>query len=655
MSSFFPSSLSCLSFIVFVTLFLLLFCEKSVVLCDNKYLIHNASELIEFSNNVYDGTNYFGTTVYLVSDIEFDDELSKQYLPPGEYWHGYFKGTFDGQGYTVSNLKMKTDFGYVGLIGYTQGSTVRNVVLDSSCVIASDCPTDNYGLYIGSVLGGCDSYGNPCLVENSVNMATVTFIGNTTELGWGMTFIGGIVGQMEKRPYDVTVRNCVNYGTLERSGNYVVTTYFGGIVGDSQGILIQNCLNYGDVFHNETRGTFYTGGIVGYAIYGENTLENCVSAGRATNMSDNGNTGTLAGSSSSSLNASHCFWTSDSEYGNVSGKGTYTITDSSLVTLNSTVLKELNEYVESNNWNKWILNANNSTVSFETDNSEKDVIFSSQLILLPDLAGNNESNFSGWYMDPGLFNSLNAYEVTEDTKFYSSYGILCTVTFVLNNGGSISSQQTKVIKYNEPYGTLPEISRTGYSFSGWFTEDFGGDKIESDSVVGILNDHSLYAQWVINNYTLTFIFNNGVEPKVMILDYNASINYPEDPTREGYIFSGWDGNVTGMPANNLNITAQWIKLSQYVKITFGSSDLTEKEIKIIIEKYSPDEYFIEKIDKTEDNIVVIVKFKDTTSANNFVESIEISTEITGVNFLQEEAYSLATVFQVDLFMFNLII
>ena len=48
-----------------------------------KVKISNANDLIEFSNNVNSGTSYEGTTVYLGSDIDFTDELSKQFEPIG--------------------------------------------------------------------------------------------------------------------------------------------------------------------------------------------------------------------------------------------------------------------------------------------------------------------------------------------------------------------------------------------------------------------------------------------------------------------------------------------------------------------------------------------------------------------------------------------
>ena len=43
-----------------------------------------------------------------------------------------------------------------------------------------------------------------------------------------------------------------------------------------------------------------------------------------------------------------------------------------------------------------------------------------------------------------------------------------------------------------------------------------------------------------------------------VLDFGATIVYPESPKRKGFTFNGWDNSITSMPAYDLNITAQWL-------------------------------------------------------------------------------------------------
>ncbi len=66
-----------------------------------------------------------------------------------------------------------------------------------------------------------------------------------------------------------------------------------------------------------------------------------------------------------------------------------------------------------------------------------------------------------------------------------------TVTFNAN-GGSVSEASRKV-NYGSTVGTLPNASRSGYSFKGWYTSASGGTKISASQV--IKSNVTYYAQW----------------------------------------------------------------------------------------------------------------------------------------------------------------
>ena len=232
-----------------------------------EYHINSSSGFIEFSKNVSSGTNYSGTTVFLDADIEFSDGLSEQFEPVGTS-SNYFQGTFDGQGYTISNLAIKSSSQYVGLFGYSKGATIRNVVLDSSCSVVSSY-SGSYNIYVGGVVGRCYGYNGPCAIENNVNMGSVAFTGNITGTS-GFLYLGGIAGELYALIREIIVRNCANYGSLSHSGTSG-WVYIGGIVGYSRGsspktVYIQNSLNYGTITHNGTTSVhLHIGRILGYA------------------------------------------------------------------------------------------------------------------------------------------------------------------------------------------------------------------------------------------------------------------------------------------------------------------------------------------------------------------------------------------------------
>ena len=70
-----------------------------------------------------------------------------------------------------------------------------------------------------------------------------------------------------------------------------------------------------------------------------------------------------------------------------------------------------------------------------------------------------------------------------------------TVTFEKNDGSG-DNAGTRTVTYDAKYGTLPTLSRTGYTFTGWFTAASGGTQVTSDTIVKITEDQTLYAHWV---------------------------------------------------------------------------------------------------------------------------------------------------------------
>ena len=113
------------------------------------------------------------------------------------------------------------------------------------------------------------------------------------------------------------------------------------------------------------------------------------------------------------------------------------------------------------------------------------------------------------------------------------------------NGGTVTQKQ-KSVSSGAKYGSLPVPKRTGYNFSGWYTDASAGTKITSASRVNAQGSQTLYAQWVAKNYTVTFNAQGGtVTPKSAIVTYDQSIGSLPAPTRSGYTFVGWYTKTSG--------------------------------------------------------------------------------------------------------------
>ena len=119
------------------------------------------------------------------------------------------------------------------------------------------------------------------------------------------------------------------------------------------------------------------------------------------------------------------------------------------------------------------------------------------------------------------------------------------------------------------------FTRAGYTQVGWSTVD-GGEKVYGFEDVYTQNEAlTLYPVWNTNKYTITFETNGGSEIAPITQDYGTEITAPDNPTRKGYTFKGWDKEIPEtMPAENITVKAQW-EINQYT-ITFdtnGGSDI----------------------------------------------------------------------------------
>ena len=118
------------------------------------------------------------------------------------------------------------------------------------------------------------------------------------------------------------------------------------------------------------------------------------------------------------------------------------------------------------------------------------------------------------------------------------------------------------------------FTRKGYTQVGWSTVD-GGEKVYGFEDVYTQNEAlTLYPVWNANQYTITFDTNGGSDIAPITQDYGAEITAPDNPTRKGYTFKGWDKEIPEtMPAENMTVKAQW-EINQYT-ITFDTNGGSE--------------------------------------------------------------------------------
>lgn len=113
-----------------------------------------------------------------------------------------------------------------------------------------------------------------------------------------------------------------------------------------------------------------------------------------------------------------------------------------------------------------------------------------------------------------------------------------TLTFD-GNGGGTPSPTSKTITYDSTYGTLATVSRTGYTFNGWWTAATGGSRITENTKVTVTSNQTLYAHWTVNNYTVTWN-GNGASLDAKLWSYAGSTGYTSSNSgsNSSYTYSG---------------------------------------------------------------------------------------------------------------------
>ena len=248
----------------------------------NPYMISTVSQL-QAINNDPDAHYKLAGNIDL-SGLDFE--------PIGNVDAGPFTGSFDGNGYTISNLTVDSGK-YAGLFGYNEGQ-VTDVTLSkvsvqgtkyvagvvayndetgtvSECEVRSGKITAADGLskmYAGGVVG----YNSGTFEGYSYNGADI----NTSDSN-GNIYAGGIIGYSS---------STVSF-SADNKGNMTADnkgyTYMGGIAGYGESINLFECINYGELYVANLNNGYKISGLIG--AYNKSTIYNC------------GNNGDLVGES----------------------------------------------------------------------------------------------------------------------------------------------------------------------------------------------------------------------------------------------------------------------------------------------------------------------------------------------------------------------
>ena len=231
---------------------------KEDELDQNTTYIYTLEDLKAFRDKVNNGNNFYKKTVKLMSSIDLEN---KEWNPIGTS-SNQFKGTFDGNYQTISNLKITGYNSNVGLFGFTSDGVIKNLIVNNAEVSGR--------LNVAAVAG------TPYTSEFSNIKLTGDVKVN------GMSYVGAVGGKNAYANWNnITVNvnegSYVKANSIENQNAY--RTYVGGVIGfaGEGNHKFSNITSNIDVYGS----TCDVGGIVGIAHYG-NVFENCKSTGNVT-------------------------------------------------------------------------------------------------------------------------------------------------------------------------------------------------------------------------------------------------------------------------------------------------------------------------------------------------------------------------------------
>lgn len=165
------------------------------------------------------------------------------------------------------------------------------------------------------------------------------------------------------------------------------------------------------------------------------------------------------------------------------------------------------------------------------------------------------------------------------------------------NGGTCGTAG-KNVKYGTNYGELPVPVRDGCDFMGWYTEKDGGNQVFDRTMVSTLSDHTIYAHWKENGFTVSYnpgiSVPGGIGTMADVKGVSGAYKLPECGymAPSGKKFKVWEadgkeyapGDVITV-SKNITVTAVWEDIEKTAVIidedvqTFGY-DAAEKSFVI---------------------------------------------------------------------------
>ena len=158
----------------------------------------------------------------------------------------------------------------------------------------------------------------------------------------------------------------------------------------------------------------------------------------------------------------------------------------------------------------------------------------------------------GWYTTPDFTTQVTSGTTVTTARDHTLYAKWTANTYTVTldaNGGTVTPTTLSVVydgKYGDRYNnSLPLAKRDGYTFNGWYTDKIGGLEVEYFHLVSKAANHTIYARWTPNTYTVTLNGGGGAGTNLTSYTYGKGAVLPTDWTKQCAKFEGWYTAQTG--------------------------------------------------------------------------------------------------------------
>ena len=505
----------------------------------NPYLIEDVEDLKLLAKKVNSGETYEGKYFKQTADIDLNNETN--WTPIGTVTNDGkdarpFKGTFDGDGYKITKLKVTGNSDNAGLFGNVWGATIQN------CNVTGEIEGNNF---VGGIVGS---------TGKNTKILNCSFQGDVK----GNECVGGSAGWGVGK-----IKNCYALADVTAA-----SAGAGGIAGKAYGVTIENCY-YGGKVSSRTDAGGIAGETLGFSA-SSTTIKNCVSLAESVTCNGSEQANRIVGREreNTSLINNHSYNRTKLV---INGKPAYPTGGAGNDVIGADV------YIS----NGRVMTDVQKGEVFAWTGFDKDIWD------IPTKAGKLPSLQKGTYPDlpplPSKDLTIDKAQQHFTTKNIGNGFVVKVLSPTENIGDTPFEVQYRL--HDTTGEWMSAVPNTAGTYDVKITRAADGDinpfACEIPEGLVLTKKRSSSSGAATQTYTAQFDTNGGSAVGKVKTDKNGKIERPADPTKEDYIFVGWysDSKLTKpfdfsaeLTANS-TLYAKW-KENNEIILTIGSQKIS---------------------------------------------------------------------------------